>query len=178
MYFFSINDDSGLVYRCRSIQPLRRNSVTVLGCISVEGPREIYKVSPGMNVRNYIEHLTNLYTILRAWEPIEGEFLGWRFAHPHEPITSSMAVQYWFQSQSKIQCIPWPHSAEELFPMKKVWLKLEEELNYQIFSGITVVDLWTHIKQVWPLITNAIQSTIFDIPFCCSDYVEAQDIVE
>lgn len=146
----------------------------------MDGPREIHNVSPFLNVENYIKHLTNLSTILEAWEPVEGDFLGWRFAHPHRPVTSSMAVKYWFESQSKIRCMPWPHAAQELMPMKKVWLKLEEELNYQIFRGNPIVNLWTRIEQVWPLVTQdvTIRNAIFEIPDCCSDYVEAHDVVE
>ena len=33
----------------------------------------------------------------------------------HRPFTSLMAVQHWFQSQSKIRCMTWPHAAEQLF---------------------------------------------------------------
>lgn len=64
--------------------------------------------------------------------------------------------------------------------MKKVWLKLEEELNYQIFRGNPIVNLWTRIEQVWPLVTQdvTIRNAIFEIPDCCSDYVEAHDVVE
>ncbi|EFX66249.1 hypothetical protein DAPPUDRAFT_116578 [Daphnia pulex] len=141
-------DASGLVYRCRNFHSFRRHAVSVLGCITVDGPRE---------------------------------FLGWRFAQPHRPVCCSSAVKYWFESQLKIRCIPWPSAAEQFLPMKKVWLKVEEELNYRVFDGVNLVeDLWSHVSEVWPKVTNdtTVRNAIFEIPERCADYVNGHGIVE
>lgn len=155
--------------------------MSVLGCITVDGPRNIHKVSPSLNVRSCIGHLSNLSTILAALEPVEGEFLGWRFAQPHRSVSCSSAVKYWFESQSKIRCIPWPSAAEQFLPMKKVWLKAEEELNYRVLDGVNLVeDLWSHVSEVWPKVTNdtTVRNAIFEIPERCADYVNGHGIVE
>ncbi len=34
--------------------------------------------------------------------------------------------------------------------MKKVWLKVEEELNYRVLDGVNIEDLWSRVSEVWP----------------------------
>ncbi len=78
-------------------------------------------------------------------EPTEKDFGGWGFVHPHRPVPCAGAVKYWFESQTKLKCILWPHAAEDLLPMKNVWCDLLYELNMRILSDIPMDCLWTQI---------------------------------
>jgi hypothetical protein len=64
--------------------------------------------------------------------------------------------------------------------MKKVWLKVEEELNYRVLDGVNIEDLWSHVSEVWPKVTNdtTVRNAIFELPERCADYVNGHGIVE
>ena len=170
-----------MVFQCRTPQ-CRRRSVTVLGCISVEGPRFIRKIDGHqLDVRGYIAHLAELSMGLVAWEPAnEKDFDGWKFVHPNKPVPSAGAVKYWFESQSKIRCIPWPQGAEHLLPMQNVWRDLVYELNKLINSDISIDCLWSSINEVWPKVANniSVSNAIFSIPFHCSEIVKEGSIID
>jgi hypothetical protein len=92
--------------------------VSVLGCISTDGPCFVRKVDGlHLDAQTYIKNLSHLSESLVVWEPKEK---GWRFAQ-YGKRDYCEAVRLWFYSQTSLKLIPWPEPVQNIFPMKKIW---------------------------------------------------------
>ncbi len=133
----------------------------------IDGPCFVRKVDGlHLDARTYIKHLSQLSESLVVWEPKEK---GWRFAQDKRDDCG--AVRLWFDSQTSLKLIPWPDPVQNIFPMKKIWKALMDELNHRVIWGATINSLWDTINDNWFTIINqrCLNNTIFSIPDLCSD---------
>jgi hypothetical protein len=73
--------------------------VSVLGCISIDGPCFVRKFyGPNLDARTYIKHLSHLSESLVVWEPKEKR---WRFAQDGKREYCG-GVRLWFDSQTSL----------------------------------------------------------------------------
>lgn len=158
------------MYACMEHQHTER-CVSVLGCISIDGPCFVKKVAGlQMDARTYISHLGDLNASLVVWEPREK---GWRFAQL-EKRDSCGAVRIWFDSQTSLKRIPWPAAAQYIFPMKKLWKSLIDECNFSVLCGGNISNLWDHNQDYFVrlLTQSRLRRFIYFIPDECEDILE------
>jgi hypothetical protein len=84
------------------------------------------------------------------------------------------AVRLWFDFQTSFKLFPWSDPVQNIFPMKKIWKTLLDELNHRVIWGATIHStsgLWDTINDNWFTIINqrCLNNNIFAIPDVCAN---------
>jgi hypothetical protein len=114
----------------------------IWGCISSEGPGQLYKVEGSMNSTQYCEVIGNcLLPQAQTWYPQ----LEWIFQQDNAPCHTSRVTRNYLQ-QVGVNVLQWPPNSPDLNPIETAWALLKKE-----FHNETVVKerLWQNVCDVW-----------------------------
>lgn len=88
------------------------SSVLVWGCVSVDGPRIIRRITSRLDVSQYLSILEDI--------PPRNSGLPRDFVHDHNPVHRSKLVKQWANTQTNLNFLNWPPCSGDIMPMSDI----------------------------------------------------------
>ena len=139
-YCYRFKDNGALYEHVGKDSRLQSRTVNIWGCFFISGPQLIRRIDGRLDAKKFIGLLEEISSLIDCSHP---------FVHDYNSVNRSRFVKQWFDNQSLLNPLPWPHSSSDLNPMTEIWRTFLQECNARNSIVSNPEELWKEMEDCW-----------------------------
>jgi DDE superfamily endonuclease len=149
-------------------------SLMIWGCMTVNGPGNMVKITGKMDQHLYREILSDdLNQTIAHYRMKPARVI---FQHNNDSKHTAKSVKTWI-NQQPFQVLDWPAQSPDLNPIENLWAILKHHLNQYETPPSGMLELWDHVQEKWDGITaDECKRLIDTMPECIEAVLKAKGL--